>query len=343
MSPHSSFLVVCLLPLAASAAEPAPPDPATAPAADAAATTAPVATPAPVAATGNDAAHSAAAETLVLTDREAEYARIAPHLAVGDELRWLEVESRKFVALIRKPRQGPPRGALLIVPAPEELVDRREPVRSLRMLPPAGGFVTLALQPPLGAIPVPAEAAAAPPQAAADADAAATPEAQAAVDTEVPAAPVHPEFCPRVAAALTALRAALTPPADGAAPPLVAIVAADASVPVVLGCYTEGLPADVSAFAALGRWSGDFGGLAVPSIEFVPLRDPVAVKAADARAALPLAAAAPARRRVDVEGVDSRLEGAGEDIAKRLRGWLEHLPPPSVAKTAAATPPPVSS
>ncbi len=285
-----------------------------------------------------------AAEAIVVTDREAEYAKIAPRLAPGDELLWLDAGDHKFVAFVRKPRQGPSRGAMLIVPAPQELLDQRELIRSLRTLPPAGGFVTLALQPPLASSEAAAgtkdEAAVAPaPDGAPDV---ATPDPAQAV----PAAAAPAGFCPRVEAALRALEAALAPPPAGAtAPSPITIVAADGSVTAVLGCYAAGLPARVGAFAAIGRWTGDVGALTVPSIEFVPLRDPVAVKAADARAALPLAMAAP-HRRVDLDGVDARLDGAGEDVAKRLRGWLEHLPPPDVAKgnaAAAAAAPNVSS
>lgn len=341
MSPRSLFLVLGLgwLPVTGFAADPAP---AEAPAAlDAAAATQGAPAPAADAASADAGARQSADGEIFVTDREAEYARIAPRLAADDELKWLEAGGRKFVALLRGPRRGPPRGGLLIVPAPQEIVDRRELMRGLRSLPPAGGFVTLTFQPPLGAGPAaPATAGGA---AGASAQQAASGEAgkdaDAAAQTgaaEKSASPlIHPEFCPRVAAALAALRTALPPPAEGAPAPLLAIAAADASVPAVLGCYADALPEDLQAFAALGRWSGDFGALAVPSIEFVPLRDPAAVQAADARARLPLAEDAPPRRRVDVDGVDGRLEGAGEDVAKRLRGWLEHLSPAGAAAVPA--------
>lgn len=346
MSPRSSYVLLGLLPLVVFAAEPAAPDAAPAPAAAAEVPAAPPANADPAAATAGpeDASPPAAGDALVRTDREAEYARIAPRLAAGDELQWLEAAGSKFVALIRKPRQGPPRGALLIVPAPQELVDRHEVIQQLRTLPPVGGYVTLALQPPLGAVPPPAADTAGAAQEAADVDASKAAEAPAETATAATSVPpIHPDFCPRVAAALAALQAVLPPPPENEAAPPLAIAAAEASVPAVLGCYADGLPAAVRAFAAFGRWPGDFGALAVPSIEFVPLRDPAAVKAADARAAQPLADDAPPRRRVDVDGVDVHLDGAGEDLAKRLRGWLEHLPPPPVAKTAAEASPNVSS
>ncbi len=267
-----------------------------------------------------EAAAPAAAdsEAIVVTDREAEFAKLVPRLAAGDELQWLEAAGHKFVALQRKPRQGPPKGAILIVPAPQELLDQRELTRSLRRLPPAGGFVTLAMQPPLA--PMPATEAGAEP---ADSNEAAT-------------SPLRAEFCARVTAALTALETAL----DGVKAPLIAIAATDASVPAVLDCEASGLPAGVRAFAAIGRWQGDFGELPVPSIEFVPTLDAVAMQAAERRAALPLADTTPPRRRVDLDGIDGRLDGAGEDVAKRLRGWLERLPPPRAVERAAVAAPP---
>lgn len=294
------------------------------------------ATPAAEPAAGQgDKDESAPAPALIVTDREAELARIVPRLAPGDELQWLEADGHKFFAFQRKPRQGPPKGAILVVPAPQEFIDERDMTRTLRSLPPAGGFVTLAVQPPLS--PAPAIAAAddgAKDEAAKDEaeddeakdaaeDTPAT-DADPAVIAEATAPPVHPEFCPRLAAAMQALTAAVA----GVEAPLIAIAAADASVPAVLGCYAGGLPPNVRAFAAIGDWQGDFGALALPTIEFVPTRDPAAVLAADRRSALPLAEDSPPRRRVDLDGVNRRCDGAGVDIAKRLRGWLERLPPP---------------
>ncbi len=316
MSPCASLVVrlafsMLVLPAPANdavAAEPAAAD--AAPAQDAA-DPGPATADEPLEPAGAAAPAAADGADIVVTDREAEFAKLAPRLAVGDELQWLEATGHEFVALQRKPRQGPPKGAILIVPAPQELLDQRELTRSLRSLPPAGGFVTLAMQPPLAAAPAA--------EAGAEANETATP-------------PLHAELCARVSAALAALEASL----HDVKTPLIAIAAADASVPAVLGCAAAGLPADVRAFAAIGRWQGDFGALPVPSIEFVPTLDTAAVRAAERRAALPLADTTPPRRRVDLDGVDGRLDGAGEDVAKRLRGWLERLPPPRAAERSAA-------
>ena len=111
---------------------------------------------------------------------------------------------------------------------------------------------------------------------------------------------------------------------------------ADDSTPALLGCYPDGLPSTVHALAAVGGWQGSVAALKVPFIEFVPARDPAAVAAADRRAAVPVEDGAPPRRRVDLHGIDRYFSGADVDVAKRLRGWLEHLPPPAKQKAADA-------
>jgi len=237
-----------------------------------------------------------ASPTMGAAGREHELSALLPRLTLDDELLWLEAEGERFFAFRRTPLRGKPRGAILVVPAPGRFIDETALIRSLRSLPPAGGYSTLAVQPPLT-------------------DAAAT--ASAAKGGAL---------CPRLAAALTALAA------EGA--PLVAVAAEAGSVQAVLDCNAGAPPSGVQAFAAIGHWQGDFDRLGVPSIEFVPMRDAAAVAAAERRAAKPVAEDAPPRRRVDLDGVDRHFDGADVEVAKRLRGWLERLPPP--AQSAAA-------
>lgn len=293
-------LVLSLVPLAARAAQSsvaaAAPDPAT----DARAT-----------------------PDLVVTDPETEYAARAPRSPMGDELLWLEAAGRKFPALMRTPRSGAPRGGLLVVPGPRELIERRDSVRQLRIWAAAGGYIALALQPPFAG-----GARAVEPPAAAGAE----PDGQSTA-----VAAVHPDFCARLAAARAALHAALQNGAP-AEPPRIAVAAVDANVDAVLACYAEeGLPSEIVALAAVGRWTGDFGTLAIPTVEFVPLCDARAVAAADRRAAQPRARAVPARRRVDLDGVGAQWDGAAEDLAKRVRGWLDRQASSAAAPPAAGS------
>jgi len=234
--------------------------------------------------------------------REDELSALLPRLALDDELLWLEAGGKRFFAFRRAPARDKPRGAILIVPAPGRFIDETPLIRSLRNLPPAGGYSTLAVQPPLAGEVVPAPT------------------------TEPATSAGSDPLCARLSAALTALVA------EGA--PLVAIAAEAGSVQAVLDCNGGAPPPGVQAFAAIGRWQGSFDALDVPSIEFVPMRDTVAVAAAERRAAKPAAPGAPPRRRVDLDGVDGHFDGADVEIAKRLRGWLERLPPPTRAAAA---------
>lgn len=306
-------------PQAADAAAAAPAAPATDAAAEAQAATA--ATP--------EASASTSAATPVVLEREAELAAIVPRLTAADELQWLGEGEQKFFAFRRVPQTGQPKGAILIVPATQDYIDERELTRQLRTLPPAGGFTTLALQPPLAVDVAAAEDGKTSAEDAKE-DAEETPRTGAADAAAIAAAPVHPAFCPRLAAALAALAADQ--------PPLLAIVAEGASMTAVLGCHPQGLPDTVTAVAAIGAWQGDWSTLTQPTLDLVPDLDPTAVRAADSREARPRADDAPPRRRVDLVGVDRRFIGAGEDIAKRVRGWLERLPAPrdDAADTAAA-------
>ncbi len=259
-----------------------------------------------------------------VAEREAELTILLTRLVADDELQWLEADGGKFFAFSRKPKKGKPKGAILIVPAPGEFIDQSALIRTLRGLPPAGGFQTLAMQPPLK------PAAAAPTPSVAEPAEAATGETDsaAAPSAEPASTAVAGQFCPRVAAALAALTA------DAA--PLLVIVTAGDSTSALLGCYPDGLPSTVHAVAAVGGWQGSVATLKVPFIEFVPQRDPIAVAAADRRDAVPVEEGAPPQRRVDLHGIDRYFSGADVEVAKRLRGWLEHLPPPAQDKAAAA-------
>lgn len=286
----------------------------------------------PAAQTGGDAAGpggETAAATADVADvaappsREDELAALLPRLTREDELLWLEAGAERFFAFRREPRSGKPRGAILIVPAPGRFIDELPLVRRLREHPPAGGYTTLAVQAPLAVEPA-APPAAAVDEAGADTDAAKGAEDAAAGASAVPAAGAA--LCARIGAALAALSA------EGV--PMVALAAGGGSADAVLACEPGGLPVGIAAFAAIGRWEGNANALSVPSIEFVPSRDPTALAAAERRADARRADTAPPHRRVDIDAADGRFDGAEEEVAKRLRGWLEKLP--AKATTTAA-------
>lgn len=291
-------LLLCASPVGAQApgaAPPAAPEPA-------GADTAPAPADAASKPTAADAPADAANPPAAAQGREHELSVLLPRLTLDDELLWLEAGGERFFAFRRAPAQDKPRGAILIVPAPGRFIDETPLIRSLRSLPPAGGYSTLAVQLPLGE------------------------EAASAATSEQAPAAGGGALCARLSAALTALAA------EGA--PLVAVAAEAGSVQAVLDCNAGAPPPGVQAFAAIGRWQGSFDKLDVPSIEFVPMRDAVAVAAAERRAAKPAGEGAPPRRRIDLDGADRHFDGADVEVAKRLRGWLERLPPP--ARPAAA-------
>jgi len=306
--------LVCLL--AASCAFAADPPPA----ADASK----AAEPAPPAATEPAASPPAtdvpADKETIPADREAEITPRLPELTVDDELVWLNADSARFFAFKRLPaKAAKPQGAILIVPGPRAFIDQHPGTTQLREIPAAGGWLTLALQ-------VPLQAEVAPEQAPAPASDATPP---------TPAnAPVDP-LCARITAALAFV--------DATKPPLIALVAEGESADRAQACFADGFPPNVRAFAAVGRWRGKLDGLKVPSIEFVPALDPVAIREADRRRKTARQPNTPPHRRVDIDAADRAFKGGEVDVAKRLRGWLEKLPPPPALPKDAQPPPAVKS
>ena len=310
------ILVLCGLlavTLPARAVEPAAkataPDSAPAEVAPAAEATAPAKPEADPAAAAPVA--TAVPEDKGLSGREGELVSRLPALVGDEELVWLNAPDGRFFAFRRSPADGQPlRGALLIVPDPKALSAQQAVPRALREMPARGAWQTLALQVPLAAA-MAAPAAVTPP-----ATDAASPPATAPAD----AAPTLDPLCARVAAALALLQST--------SPPLIALVAQDDNAARVLACYADGLPAEIRAFATIGRWPGKLAALKVPSIEFVASLDPVARREAARRAAAPREAKAPPHRLVELDAATRQFGGAEAELAKRLRGWLEKLPVP---------------
>ena len=253
-------------------------------------------------------------------DREAEITPRLPQLTVDDELVWLNADSTRFFAFKRLPaKAAKPRGAILIVPGPRAFIDQHPGTTQLREIPAAGGWLTLALQVPLQAEVAPAQA---------------PPPAPDATPPRPANAPVDP-LCARITAALAFV--------DATKPPLIALVAEGDSADRTQACFADGFPPNVHAFAAVGRWRGKLEGIKVPSIEFVPALDSAAISEADRRVKSARQPNSPAHRRVDIDAADRAFKGAEVDVAKRLRGWLEKLPPPPALPKDAQPPPAVKS
>ncbi len=231
-----------------------------------------------------------------------------PRLTGEEELVWLTAPSGRFFVLRRLPTRAKPptRGAIVLVPNSQAFIDQLPVSRRLRELPLAGGYLTFAVQVPLEP---PVAPSMPPPVATATAT---------GVDTSPIAAPAP--LCERLTATLALVAQA--------APPFIALVAEGSSADAALACFTTGLPADINAFAAVGRWQGRLEDLKVPSIEFIPSLDARARALAARRANAPYSADAPAHRQVQIDGVNRYFQGAEHELAQRLRGWLDHLPRP---------------
>lgn len=207
-----------------------------------------------------------------------------------DELVWLEAGSDKFFALYQRPVRTAIKGAILLVPDAAEFIGQDGLLHSLRRIPTDGGWATLALQSPL----LPATASLADYAAVAAAS------------------------CARVAAALAYLQ--------GQALRRIAIAAKGHGADRVLGCLQDAAPRELIAFAGIGSWSGDPEPLELPILDIVATRNPDAVRAADRRAAAVEAGAPAPYRRLDIDGADRSFIGAEIEVAKRLRGFLDHVP-----------------
>ena len=264
-----------------------------------------------------------------LIGREGELVPQLPRLLGEEEVTWLEAEGQRFFVFKRAPKPDKTvRGTLVIVPPPQAFIDQRPVTRALRDDPPAGGYHTFALQPALAkdAVPMAKEANGTAEKALSDKPTEADPTKPAdggSAPSEAPSAD-QPEgararaLCPRLKATIAA--AGLVEPRS------VALVAEQQHIPVVLGCFADGLPPEVHAFVAIGGWQGEWPKLTVPSLEFLPVLDPVARREAARRARTPPPAGAAPRKQVEIDG---RLDDAALEIARRLRGWLDRLPAPT--------------
>ncbi len=123
------------------------------------------------------------------------------------------------------------------------------------------------------------------------------------------------KLCPRLTAAFAHLKTKQMTK--------VVVVGLDTGVVDTLACFKEGLPSEVVALTLISGDAG-VGDLTLPTLKIMPelggreLR--VSTVEHDER-----------RREWVIAGVDARFAGAEVEVARRLRGWLTHLPPPAPA------------
>lgn len=93
---------------------------------------------------------------------------------------------------------------------------------------------------------------------------------------------------------------------------------------------------EVAAVAALGPWTGQIGESKLPLLDVSPARERVSLASAAERKQEASRSKLEIYRQVVLTGADHRYIGFEVEIARRIRGFAEHLPPP--AKGAAAAP-----
>jgi len=235
-----------------------------------------------------------------VTEREAELLARLEARTLGPDFLQLGPEEAPFVVRYAAAR-APARGAVLFVPAPGALVSADGATAAVFAEFAGSAWAVIAPQPPLP-----------PPGAGAEAYAGLA----AATGERICAALEHlvAEQVPAVALAGV----------DGAAERLVESLA---------GCTAE----SAVGLAASGRWDADVSALAVPVLELLPARDVAALRAAEARATAVAKAGKTDYRRLELADAGGDFTLYGEEVARRLHGWVATLGEPAAA--AAPAPP----
>lgn len=89
-----------------------------------------------------------------------------------------------------------------------------------------------------------------------------------------------------------------------------------------------------AALAALGPWSGRLGESKMPLLDVSPARERVSLARAGERKQEASRAKLDVYKQVVLIGADQRYIGFEIEIARRIRGFAEHLPPPAKAQPA---------
>ncbi|MBX9608810.1 MAG: alpha/beta hydrolase family protein, partial [Gammaproteobacteria bacterium] len=207
-------------------------------------------------------------------------------------------DTKPFLARYAASAKPEARGAVLFLPAPGRFIGDDPVIAAALDLLPAGGWSVLAVQTPLLAATAPL------------ADYAAT-------DAE----------------ALARAKAGLEHLAKQQTPPAVVVVGQARSVALALAAAKEA--GQVTAVAAIGPWQEPLGDDNLPLLDLVPDRDPADLERATARRQQASRAKRVGYKLAVLAGADVRLVGFEQDIARRIRGFAEHLPPP-----ATTAPPP---
>ena len=198
------------------------------------------------------------------------------------------------------------KGAVLVLPAPGHLVVDDPLVAALLAVLPPGGWSVIAVQTPL-----------------------------------LPATAQQSEYDALHDQALARAKAGLEHLAKQQAPPAVVVVGRGASVDLAREVARDA--GQVTAVAAIGPWAGTLGEDKLPLLDLAPDRDRRELERANARQQEAKRAGLEGYKLTVLHGADRRLVGFEEEIARRIRGFGEHLPAPAKDGGAdGAAPPPAA-
>jgi hypothetical protein len=294
------LMVVASLPVLAYAADPPAADAKGAAPTDAKASPAASGTP-PSAAAAAPTAEAAAAPAAA-TDKAMPgapepllLARLAAKTLPTDFIK-LGDDAQPILARYRAATKPPAKGAVLFIPAPGRFIGDDAVIAAALAELPEGGWSVLAVQTPL-----------------------------------LPAVATTKQYDETHDQALARAKKGLEYLAQQQSPATVVVGRAGS---VELAREVAGAAGEVAAVAALGPWSGEIGKSKMPLLDLSPERERIALARAGERKQEASRAKLEIYKQVVLTGADQRYIGFETEIARRIRGFAEHLPPPG--KGAAA-------
>lgn len=207
-------------------------------------------------------------------------------------------DAAPILARYRAATKPPAKGAVLFIPAPGRFIGDDAVIAAALNELPVGGWTVLAVQTPL-----------------------------------LPATATMKQYEDTHDQALERAKKGLEYLAQQQAPATVVVGRAGS---VELAREVATAAGEVAAVAALGPWSGQIGESKLPLLDVSPARERVSLASAGERKQEASRSKLEIYRQVVLTGADQRYIGFEVEIARRIRGFAEHLPPPG--KGAAPAP-----
>lgn len=205
-------------------------------------------------------------------------------------------DSAPILARYRAATQPPAKGAVLFIPAPGRFIGDDAVIAAALAELPGGGWSVLAVQTPL----------------------------LSAIATTRHYDETHDQALARAKQGLEYLATQQSP--------ATAVVGRAGSVE--LAREVAIIAGEFAALVALGPWSGRLGESKIALLDVSPARERVSLARAGERKQEASRAKLEVYKQVVLTGADQRYIGFEVEIARRIRGFAEHLPPPAKAKPA---------